>query len=170
MCEQNDTEMRKILQQHLSNACVKLQKLDENNPFSGNRCQTEPLKPNEIDSGQRPEPRIVLEPIEEITLDAALSSASDTVAQDIESIKEDSSIELVELPIAVAHSDASPPHASDDEATQDEPKKNDDSDDSFRRYEMWEKKQKAKRKKLTVEKIRMVKARYGNCRNSTELD
>lgn len=159
MCEQSDTELRTILQKHLSSASVRLLRLDERNNSSSGNCCTESI---EIDSDEPPEPDIVVAPIVEITLDAALSPASNTVVHNNESNKEDTSVEVVELPMTVVQSEVSSPHFFDDGATQDELKKNHDSGDSFERYEMWENKQKEKRKKLMAKKIRMIKARYGN--------
>lgn len=156
MCEQSDTELRTLLQKHLSSASVRLLRLDERNNSPSGNCCTESI---ESDSGEPSEPDTVLAPIVEITLDAARSPASNTVAQDIASNEGETSVEVVELPMTVVLSEESSPHFFDDGATQDEPKKNYDSGDSFERYEMWENEQKEKRKKLLAKKLRMIKAR-----------
>lgn len=159
MCEQSDSELRKIVEKHSANPLVELRINDSRDERHSIDNRPE-IKGTSSESDSQP---IHIEPMVEIRLDATSSATFCEVAQDTELEGKRVSPEVVELPLIETEFNACQTLSTDEEAPRNEPRENDNSNDSFEQYEMWEKKQKLKRKKMTIAKIKMIKARYGQC-------
>lgn len=151
MCEKSDLELQKILQKHLSSASLNLQRIDKRSDKFGSESDDAIEVDTNIDARtENVASEVFIEPTTEIESDAH-PLAFTLRAVDLES-KNESSIGSVQM-------DTSPPHSFNDAMTADASNDDDDSHDSFKRYEMWEEKQKRKRKKLTSAKLKEIKAR-----------